>query len=166
MRWWTTRGTLAQTGRDLEIRLLDACVRSWGRRLLHVFDRGFAGSPWVGACLQRELRLLMRWPKDYKLRDGEGNTRQAWQITRGKRSWAQRQVWDGRRNQWFQAGVLAVPVRHPDYEQTLWLVLSRPGKSQPPWYLTADRIHRHRAGWLERRVCLRSALANRDDLSL
>lgn len=148
MRWWSTRGLFAQTARDLETGTLDACAAAWGRRLLHIFERGLAGSPWIGLCLERSLRWLLRWPKDYKLRDAEGNKRKAWQITRGKRSWAQRQVWDGRRNQWFQAGVLAVPVRHPDYEQDLWLVVSRPGKGQPPWYLlTTEPIGTEQDAW-------------------
>ncbi len=63
MRWWTTRGVFAQTGRDLEISLLEHCTAAWGRRLLHIVDRGFAASPWIGACLQRELRVLMRLPE-------------------------------------------------------------------------------------------------------
>jgi hypothetical protein len=57
--------------RELETGLLDACVKAWGRRLLHIFDRGFAGSPWIGICLDRAIRFLLRWPKDYKLRDAE-----------------------------------------------------------------------------------------------
>jgi hypothetical protein len=88
MRWWTTRGVFAQTGRDLETSLLDACVAVWGRRLWHIFDRGFAGSPWIGTCLDRTLRFLIRWPKDYKLRDAEaqqaqGLADQAWQTVLG-----------------------------------------------------------------------------------
>lgn len=148
MRWWTTRGVFAQSGRELETSLLDACVRTWGQRLLHIFDRGFAGGPWIGICLDRATRFLLRWPKDYKLRDAQGNKRKVWQITRGKRSWEQRQVWDGRRQQWFQAGVLAVPVRHPDYDHDLWLVVSRPGKGQPPWYLlTTEPIVTEQDAW-------------------
>jgi hypothetical protein len=148
MRWWTTRGSLAQAGRDLETGLLDACVATWERRLLHIFDRGFAGRPWIGLCLERSVRFLMRWLKDYKLRDAQGNNRKAWQITRGKRAWAPRQVWDGRRQHWFQAGVVAVPVRHPEYEQALWLVVSRPGKGQPPWYLlTTESILTEQDAW-------------------
>jgi hypothetical protein len=148
MRWWTTRGVFAIGGRELETGLLDACAQAWGRRLLHIFDRGFAGSPWIGLCLARCLRVLMRWPKAYQLRDAQGNRRKAWQITRGKRSWAQREVWDGRRKQWFQAGVLAVPVQHPDYAQHLWLVVSRPGKGQPPWYLlTTEPIYNEADAW-------------------
>jgi hypothetical protein len=94
------------------------------------------------------LRFILRWPKQYLLRDQSGNKRQAWQITRGKRSWAQRQVWDGRRHQWYQAGVLAVPVRHPEYQHPLWLVVSRPGKGRLPWYLlTTDPILTEDDAW-------------------
>jgi len=139
---------LRVSGRDLQTSILDACVAAWGRRLFHIFDRGFAGSPWIGLCFERSLRFLLRWPKDYKLQDAQGTRRKAWQITRGKRSWAHRQVWDGRRKQWFQAGVLAVPVRHPEYEQDLWLVVSRPGKGQPPWYLlTTQPISTEEQAW-------------------
>jgi len=67
-------------------------MAAWGRRLLHIFDRGFAGSPWIGLCFDRTLRFLLRLPKDYKLRDAAGSIRKAWQITCGKREWTQRQV--------------------------------------------------------------------------
>lgn len=135
MRWWTTRGPFARSRRAEEEQLLTHLATAWGRRVLHTFDRGFAGGPWLGLCLGLGVRVLLRWPKDYLLREGSGNKRKAWQLTRGKRSWAQRQVWDARRHQWFQAGVVAVPVRHPDFAQPLWLVVSRPGKGRPPWYL-------------------------------
>ena len=120
---------------------------AWKRRLLHVFDRGFAGGPWIGKCLERSLRFLIRWPKDYKLRDGQGNKRNAWHITRGKRSWAQRQVWDGRRKNGFRLECW-LAVRHPDYEQALWLVVSRPGRGQSPWYLlTTEPIATEQDAW-------------------
>jgi hypothetical protein len=148
MRWWTTRGPFAHSRREEEESLLKQCALAWGGRVLHTFDRGFAGGPWLGLCLGHVLRFIMRWPKHYLLRDATGNKRKAWQITRGKRSWAQRQVWDARRHQWYQAGVLAVPVRHPDYQQPLWLVVSRPGKGRLPWYLlTADPIETEEDAW-------------------
>lgn len=60
----------------------------------------------------------------------------------------ERQVWDARRRQWFQAGVVAIPVTHPDYEQPLWLVVSRPGKGRPPWYsLTTEEISCEDDAW-------------------
>jgi hypothetical protein len=123
-------------------------MHSWGRQVIHVFDRGFAGSPWLGECLELRLRFILRWTKTFLLRDSAGTTGNAWHITRGKRSWGQRQVWDARRQQWFQAGVLAVPVRHPDYATPLWLVVSRPGKGHLPWYLlTEDTIETEEDAW-------------------
>jgi Transposase DDE domain len=135
MQWWTTRGILAISGREKEAALLDACQQRWGRRVIHVFDQGFAGSPRLGECFQRKLRFILRWNKEYHLRDAEGNTRRVGRISGRRRSWGERQVWDARRRQWFQAGVVAIPVTHPDYQQPLWLVVSRPGKGRPPWYL-------------------------------
>jgi len=148
MYWWTTRGKFASNRRQEEGWLLGKCMHSWGRQVIHIFDRGFAGSPWLGECLELRLRFILRWTKTFLLRDSTGATRKAWQITRGKRSWGQRQVWDARRQQWFQGGVLAVPVRHPDYATPLWLVVSRPGEGRPPWYLlTEDAIETEEDAW-------------------
>ena len=115
--------------------LLDDCQRQWGRRLLHIFDQGFAGSPWLGLCFQRQLRFILRWHKGYHLRDAEGTKRPPGRISGRRRSWGERRVWDARRQPCFQAGVVAIAVTHPEYEQPLWLVVSRPGKGRPPWYL-------------------------------
>lgn len=141
MQWWTTRGSLATSGREKEVAVLDNCQRLWGQRLIHIFDQGFAGSPWLGECFQRQVRFILRWHKKYHLCDAEGNKRPVGRISGRKRSWGERQVWDARRRQWFQAGVVAIPVTHPDYAQSLWLVVSRPGKGRPPWYLlTTEEI--------------------------
>ena len=134
MKWWTTRGTLATSGRHTEEAMLDACQQQWGRRVISVFDQGFAGSPWLGLCLQRHLR----WHKGYHLCDEQGNKQAPGRISGRKRSWGERQVWDARRRQWFQGGVVAIAVTHPDYEESLWLVVSRPGKGRPPWYLLTN----------------------------
>jgi hypothetical protein len=34
--------------------------------------------------------------------------------------------------------VLALPVRHPEYQGQLWLVVVRQGKGREPWYLLTD----------------------------
>ena len=60
----------------------------------------------------------------------------AWQITRGKRSQDHRQIWDLHRRQYRKTGIVAVPVRHPQGEDQLWLVVSRPGKGR--WYLLTN----------------------------
>lgn len=148
MKWWTTRGALATSAREQEVAVLDDCQRHWGRRLIHIFDQGEASSPRLGLCFQRQLRFILRWHKGYHLRDAEGHKRPSERISSRRHSWGERQVWDARRRQWFQAGVVAIPVTHPDYEQPLWLVVSRPGKGRPPWYsLTTEEISCEDDAW-------------------
>jgi hypothetical protein len=89
------------------------------------------------------------WRHNYKLIDEQGRERKAWEIARGKRSWGNRQIWDARRRTWRSVGVLAFPVRHPDYpEVPFWLVVSRPGKGHKPWYLlTTEEVSNERQAW-------------------
>ncbi len=139
MRWWTTRGELATEKRCEEEKLLLACVRRWGRRVLHVWDRGFAGAPWLGIALAHNIRFVLRWQKGYKLVDAQGHKRKAWQICRGKRSVAQVPIWDSQRKMPRHIGIYFTPVAHPDYpEIPLWLVVSRQGPGRPPWYLLTN----------------------------
>lgn len=148
MRWWTTRGTFATDRRSQEQAVLRQCAAAWGQRVLHVFDRGFAGSPWLGQLLTQQTRWLVRWPKDYHLLDAQGRERNAWQIARGKKTWERGEVWDGRRHRWRVVGMLALPVQHPAYDTPLWLVVSRPGKGQTPWYLlTSEPIRTAADAW-------------------
>lgn len=86
MRWWTRRGTHATERRNEEQQLLGQCAQAWGPRVLHVFDRGFAGSPWLRQVQDHHLRFVQRWPKRYTLLDAAGVRRKAWEITHGKRS--------------------------------------------------------------------------------
>ena len=108
--------------------------------MVHVFDRGFAGAPWLGELSGHQLRFILRWPTRYHLADEKGE-RPAWQITRGKRSQDHRQIWDLRRRQYRKTGIVAVPVRHPRVEGAFGLVVSRPGPGRKPWYLlTNERV--------------------------
>jgi hypothetical protein len=56
MRWWTTRGLFATDRRSQEQAVLQQCAAAWGQRVLHVFDRGFAGSPWLGQLFDQQTR--------------------------------------------------------------------------------------------------------------
>ncbi len=98
MLWWTTRGLLATDRRSQAQMGLQQCAAAWGQRVLHVFDRGFAGSPWLGQLFVQQTRWLLRWPKGYHLVDAQGRERNAWQIARGKKTWERGQGWDGRRH--------------------------------------------------------------------
>jgi hypothetical protein len=148
MQWWTRRGRRRSTLRTEEYGLLARCVQAWGRQVIHVWDRGFAGGPWLSAALEANVRFVLRWQKGYQLLDGAGEERKAWQIARGKRSWGYRWLDDPRRGEQRKVGVLALPVTHPEHARPIWLVVARPGNGQEPWYLiTADPIRTEAAAW-------------------
>jgi hypothetical protein len=139
MRWWTNRGERAEEMRDIERSLLEKCATAWGKAVLHIFDRGFAGAPWLEALVRTEARFVMRWKKGNHLQDLLGDEAPAWMLVRGKKTRQSRMVadHDGQRS---RRGVLAVPVRHPAYPGPLWLVVSRRGKGHEPWYLLTNEI--------------------------
>lgn len=140
MRWWTSRGERASDRRTQEWLLLRECARRWGAGVLHLFDRGFAGAPWLGMLLGYWTLFVMRWPLNYKLVDQEGTERKAWQITRGKRSMDHQMLWDTHTRSYRKTGIVFAPVRHPLYPAyQLWLVVSRPGKGRKPWYLLTNK---------------------------
>lgn len=137
MDWWTSSGRMASDRTTQKTSLLSRCAEGWGRRVVHLFDRGFAGAPWLTELSSHRLRFIMRWPARYHLVDALGS-RAAWQITRGKRSQGHRQIRDFHRRQYRKTGILAVPVRHPQLDEEMWLVVSRPGKGRTPWYLLTN----------------------------
>lgn len=139
MQWWTSRGKHASERRWEEWYLLFGAARSWAWRVLHVWDRGFAGSPWLKLAFMYSVHFVMRWPSRYMLVDEGGNKRKAWQIVQGKKAWSYRRLWDTHQRCWRRVGVLAVQVRHADYpDRPLWLVVSRPGKGKTSWYLLTN----------------------------
>ena len=116
--------------------------------MLHLWDRGFAGAPWLKEVTTHGLRFVIRWPSRYNLTDAKGS-RHAWQITRGKRSVDHRLLWDVHRREYRKTGIVFAPVRHPQVEEELWLVVSRPGKGRRPWYLlTNEPITTPEDAWL------------------
>jgi hypothetical protein len=148
MRWWTSRGARASDKRAEEGVLFAQCVAAWGRRVVHVWDRGFAGRAWLGQALDATVRFVVRWPGRYKLCDATGEERKAWQIARGKRSWEHRLVWDARRHCERRTGVVAFPVTYPAAAQPLWLVVARQGQGREPWYLlTTEPVYGAADAW-------------------
>jgi hypothetical protein len=45
LHWWTTRGKAASQVRTEEAQIFDQIDQLWGKEVLHVWDRGFAGNP-------------------------------------------------------------------------------------------------------------------------
>ena len=148
LEWWTTRGQHATCQRAVDQALLDRSAPAWGRRVRHIWDRGYAGSAWIQAALAARVRFVVRWKKGNKLLDNWGAERKAWQIARGKRSQDYRMLRDTRTKQLIKVGIVVIPVTLPDHPQPLWLVVARLGKGREPWYLlTADPIHTIAEAW-------------------
>ena len=146
--WWTTRGEQASQKRVEEGKILRKVVKLWGRKVIHLWDRGFAGSPWTTLALDHRLRFIVRWNTRYHLVGPDGRKQEGWKIARGKRSWDYRLVWDARRRCHRKTGILAFPVQLPDEDRKLFLVVSRPGYGRKPWYLlTSETIHTPEQAW-------------------
>jgi Transposase DDE domain len=141
-RFWTNRGEQASTRRVEEGQVLQELANRLRARIIHVFDRGFAGTPWLTSLFVTSVRFVLRWPHRYHLVDESGNEKCAWEIARGKRSWEQRTIWDARRHCHRKIGLLAFAVFDPVFHQPLWLVISRQGSGKKPWYLlTSEPVY-------------------------
>jgi hypothetical protein len=138
LRWWTTRGPAASDKRTEETQILQQVARRWGRQVVHLWDQGFAGEPWVSQAVQQDVRFILRWKKNYKLETVTGQLLKAWECTRGKRSMDHRLIYDSRRRCERDTGVLYLPVRVPDVPGHLWLVVARAGQGRTPWYLLTN----------------------------
>ncbi len=63
LHFWTTHGETATHRLQEETALLQMLAQRWGRQVVHVWDRGFAGEPWLSAALQHQVRFIVRWKK-------------------------------------------------------------------------------------------------------
>jgi hypothetical protein len=136
--FWRTRGAGATDKRSVELPLLHQLAQRWGRQVLHVWDRGFAGAPWLEAAVTANVRFVVRWTKTYHLVDALGQSQTAGHILRRYRSKSHRLVWDARRREWRKTGLVMVQVAHPKVPGRFWLIASRPGKGRKPWYLLTN----------------------------
>lgn len=148
LRFWSTRGERQSAKREEEGEILHEVAQRWGSRVLHVWDRGFAGAPWLTLAYVHAVRFVLRWPKYYQLEDEQGRLRKAWEITRGKRSIDHRLIWDARRRCHRKTGLMFVPVFDQTLQQPLTLVVARPGQGREPWYLlTNEPVLSPEDGW-------------------
>jgi hypothetical protein len=147
MRWWTTRGQQPSQRRTEESAVLAQIDELWGKEVLHLWDRGFAGNPWLTQAFLHGARFVMRWPKNYYLLDEQGQLRKPGELSKGKRSWEHRLLWDARHRCERKTGIIAFPVFDPTHHQPLWLVIAR-RKGQSPWYLlTSEPAHSPQLAW-------------------
>jgi hypothetical protein len=138
MEWWTTRGEHASTQRAVDQALLTESATAWGAPVRHIWDRGYAGSPWLQAAVAARVRFVVRWKKGTKLLDDWGQARKAWEIARGKRSQDYRMLRDPRSKELIKVGIVVIPVTLVDHAQPLWLVVARLGNGREPWYLLTN----------------------------
>jgi hypothetical protein len=147
MRWWTTRGEQASRRRSEEREVLRHIDELWGKEVLHIWDRGFAGNPWLTQVFLHGARFVLRWPKNYYVLDEDEQLRKPGEISKGKRSWDHRLLWDARHHCECKTGILAFPVFDPTHHQPLWLVIAR-RKGQSPWYLlTSEPAYSPQLAW-------------------
>jgi hypothetical protein len=140
LRWWTSRGPLASFEKDENCKLLRLASERWGSSLMHVFDRGYCGSPWLGAVRFFKARFTLRWKTNYQLVDAQGVKQAAWKIARGKRGLAPRTLFDAVHHRNVEGSVLFFPVTHPDApDWPLTLVVGR-RKGGDPWYLLTNEV--------------------------
>ena len=90
-------------------------AKRWGRSVIHLWDRGFAGAPWLGFAILFKVRFIVRWQKNYKLIAPDGRELKAWECSRGKRSMDHRMIYDARRRCVRKTGIVFLPVRVPDF---------------------------------------------------
>lgn len=139
LRWWSREKGVSGQQRQQQEDLLAQAVRRWGRQVRHVFDRGYGHGPWLSCLSFYRVRFVVRWKKGNKLLDSAGQERKAWEIARGKRAWGEAKLlWDTHCRVHRSTRVLALPVRHPEYDGQLWLVVVRQGKGREPWYLLTN----------------------------
>ena len=114
---------------------LDTLVAA-NKTALVIWDESVIEKP-ESIALEQQVRFILRWPSRLKPVDEKGH-RNAWRITQGKRSQDHREIWDARRGCFRKTGIVVAPVTHIQYDQPLWLVVSRPGPGRQPWYLLTN----------------------------
>ena len=57
--------------------MLSNVARLWGRKVRHVFDRGYGTGPWLSRFSRFQVRFVVRWKKGNKLLDPAGEERKA-----------------------------------------------------------------------------------------
>ena len=149
MRFWTTRGAHRSGQRDEETRLMCQLAARFGRRIIHVFDRGFVGELWVRVCVVvANVRFILRWTGKVHLLDEKGQCRPAWKAVVGKKQGQeQRLFWHARSHQVMRLRVAWARVWHPSHpDHPLFLVVVR-GYTQPWYLLTSEAISSEEDAW-------------------
>ena len=77
MRWWSRDKQQGGKPQQVQAELLGQVAWRWGRRVRHVFDRGYGNGPWLAWLSHYRVRFVVRWMKGRKLIDAAGQERKA-----------------------------------------------------------------------------------------
>lgn len=146
MSWWTTKGAYAEKLREKEERLLRICVRHWGQLLTYVFDRGYASGPWLEVLGKFRVRFVIRWIKKHIFYDQAGREKKLWEIGRGKRYLAHKQIRDTTSGLKIACDLWWTPVRHPKYTDQLYLIKART-QGHVCYLITNERVKTEEQAW-------------------
>jgi len=148
LRWWSSRGIFQSWERDENCRLLRVVSAVFGRRVLHVFDRGYCGAPWLGTLFHFEVRFVQRFKHRNHLVDANGIKQAGWKIARGKKGLAPRTIYDAVHRENVEGSVLFFPVTHPDFpDWPLTLVVGRRKGLEPMYLLTNEQVETAQEAW-------------------
>lgn len=147
MNWWTTKGEYAQKQREKEEELLRTCIRQWGSSLLfHVFDRGYASGYWIGVLAKWQVKFVIRWIKKHIFLDASGHEKKLWEIGRGKKYRAHKEIRDTATGMKVAWDLWWTPVRHLKYAHQLYLVKARV-KGKVAYLITNEIVHSEDQAW-------------------
>ena len=125
MSWWTTKGDYGVKLREQEEALVRICVRKWGSLLTHVFDRGYASGPWIEMLGELRVKFVIRWVKKHKFFDSKGNEKKLWEIARGKKYRAHKQIFDTATGEKMPCDLWWGQVWHARYAEPLYVLKIR-----------------------------------------
>jgi hypothetical protein len=146
MSWWTTRGDYATKTRQQEEEMVRKCVRKWGNILLHVFDRGYASGPWIQFLQSLNVKFVIRWIKKHKFFDANGVEKKLWEIGRGKKYRAHKEIFDVHTGQKMPCDIWWTMVWHASSAYPLYCVKVRVKKKV--WYLiTNESVKTEAQAW-------------------
>jgi hypothetical protein len=146
MNWWTNRGDYAVKLRDHEEELLRTCVRKWGSLLTHVFDRGYASGPWIAKLQGLRVKFVIRWVKKHKFFDAEGREKKLWEITRGKKYRAHKEIFDTATGEKMPVDLWWGQIWHRDYADPLYVLKIRM-KKEIGYLITNEQVKMEAQAW-------------------
>lgn len=146
MSWWTRRGEEATGLREQQEKLLRRVVRQWGNQLLHIFDQGASSGPWLRVLEELRVSFVIRWNKRHEFIDVAGVRKKLWEIGRGKKYRAHKEIRDLSTGQKMPCDIWWASVRHEASQQQLFLVKVRV-KAGVMYLVTNQRIKTEEQAW-------------------